>query len=158
MLQLIKADVLKQVNQLLMQTQLIWSMISFIIALQICPEGFLEPTIALNKATLPLLVKLANEGYQKALGEDKNFLAGLNVHKEYVTYKAVADIFGHEYVKADAIKKLIKWKKTSNSTKVVVIGGGVVGCSVAYHLAKFGWKDTILCRTLISERLGMQLD
>ena len=35
-------------------------------------------------------------------------------------------------------------KKLPNSTKVVVIGGGVVGCSVAYHLAKFGWKDTIL--------------
>jgi alanine dehydrogenase len=55
-------------------------------------------TIALNKATLPYLVKLANKGYQKALGEDKNFLAGLNVHKGHVTYKAVADVFGHEYV------------------------------------------------------------
>ena len=30
------------------------------------------------------------------------------------------------------------------STKVVVIGGGVAGCSVAYHLAKYGWKDTVL--------------
>ncbi|WP_440691490.1 GcvT family protein [Candidatus Pelagibacter sp. HIMB1782] len=30
------------------------------------------------------------------------------------------------------------------STKVVVIGGGVIGCSVAYHLTKFGWKDVIL--------------
>ena len=55
-------------------------------------------TIALNKVTLPYLVKLANKGYQKALGEDKNFLAGLNVHKGHVTYKAVADVFGHEYV------------------------------------------------------------
>ena len=31
-----------------------------------------------------------------------------------------------------------------NSTKVVVIGGGVTGTSCAYHLAKFGWKDTVL--------------
>ena len=62
-------------------------------------------TIALNKVTLPYLVKLANKGYQKALGEDKNFLAGLNVHKGHVTYKAVADVFGHEYViPGDAIK------------------------------------------------------
>ncbi len=29
-------------------------------------------------------------------------------------------------------------KDLPKSTKVIVIGGGVVGCSVAYHLAKFG--------------------
>ena len=28
--------------------------------------------------------------------------------------------------------------------KVAVIGGGVVGCSVLYHLTKFGWKDVAL--------------
>ncbi|MEM8774434.1 MAG: FAD-dependent oxidoreductase [Pseudomonadota bacterium] len=28
--------------------------------------------------------------------------------------------------------------------RVVIIGGGVVGCSVAYHLAKMGWKDVVL--------------
>jgi len=54
-------------------------------------------TFALNQATLPYLVKLANRGYQKALSEDKNFLAGLNVYKGHVTYKAVADVFGHQY-------------------------------------------------------------
>ncbi len=62
-------------------------------------------TFALNKATLPYLVKLANKGYQKALSEDKNFLAGLNVHKGHVTYKAVADVFGHQYLEpGEAIK------------------------------------------------------
>ncbi|MBC8304071.1 MAG: alanine dehydrogenase [Pelagibacterales bacterium] len=55
-------------------------------------------TIALNKATLPFLNKLATNGYQKALKEDKNFLEGLNVYKGQVTYKAVADVFGHSFV------------------------------------------------------------
>lgn len=29
--------------------------------------------------------------------------------------------------------------------QVVVIGGGVIGCSVLYHLGKLGWKDVVLC-------------
>ena len=58
-------------------------------------------TLALNKATLPFLTKLANDGYQKALKDDPNFLAGLNVHKGQVTYKAVADAFGYNYLNAD---------------------------------------------------------
>jgi dimethylglycine dehydrogenase len=29
--------------------------------------------------------------------------------------------------------------------RVCVIGGGVVGCSVLYHLTKLGWKDVVLC-------------
>ena len=28
--------------------------------------------------------------------------------------------------------------------RVVIIGGGVSGCSLAYHLAKLGWKDVVL--------------
>ncbi len=31
-----------------------------------------------------------------------------------------------------------------HNSKVVIIGGGVIGCSVAYHLSKFGWKDVVL--------------
>ena len=31
-----------------------------------------------------------------------------------------------------------------NQARVVIIGGGVVGCSVAYHLTKLGWKDVVL--------------
>lgn len=30
------------------------------------------------------------------------------------------------------------------SVRVVVIGGGVVGCSVLYHLTKLGWSDVML--------------
>ena len=35
-------------------------------------------------------------------------------------------------------------KNYPSSSKVVVIGGGVIGCSVAYHLTKFGWNDVVL--------------
>ncbi len=60
-------------------------------------------TIALNKATLPFLSKLAQFGYQKTLKEDENFLDGLNIYKGQVTYKAVADAFGLNYLKAKDI-------------------------------------------------------
>ena len=55
-------------------------------------------TLALNKAILPFLSKLAKNGYKKSLNEDPNFLAGLNVYKGNVTYKAVAEVFGYKYV------------------------------------------------------------
>ncbi len=35
-------------------------------------------------------------------------------------------------------------KQLPDTCKVVVIGGGVIGCSCAYHIAKFGWKDVVL--------------
>tara|TARA_B100000575_G_scaffold289250_1_gene290714 strand:- start:165 stop:1280 length:1116 start_codon:yes stop_codon:yes gene_type:complete len=57
-------------------------------------------TLALNNATLPFLSKLADKGYKKALRDDPNFLAGLNVHKGQVTFKAVADVFGYNYLNA----------------------------------------------------------
>src|SRR5210317_1490081 len=31
-----------------------------------------------------------------------------------------------------------------NKARVVIIGGGVIGCSVAYHLTKLGWTDVVL--------------
>ena len=55
-------------------------------------------TLALNKATLPFLSKLAKEGCNKALISDPNFMAGLNIYKGSVTYKAVAEAFGHKYI------------------------------------------------------------
>jgi len=55
-------------------------------------------TLALNRAILPFLNKLANDGCEKALKSDKNFLAGLNIYKGIVTYKAVADALGYKYI------------------------------------------------------------
>ena len=28
--------------------------------------------------------------------------------------------------------------------RVLVIGGGIVGCSILYHLTKLGWNDVVL--------------
>ena len=55
-------------------------------------------TLALNAATIPFVLKLAQEGYQDALASDANFLAGLNVCQGNVTYKAVADDLDLEFV------------------------------------------------------------
>ena len=30
------------------------------------------------------------------------------------------------------------------NARVVIIGGGAVGVSIAYHLAKYGWQDVVL--------------
>lgn len=35
-------------------------------------------------------------------------------------------------------------KTLPSHARVVIIGGGVVGCSILFHLAKFGWKDVVL--------------
>jgi len=60
-------------------------------------------TFALNQATLPFLIKLANNGYKKSLKDDPNFLAGLNVFQGNVTYEAVADVFGYKYVSPNEV-------------------------------------------------------
>ena len=58
-------------------------------------------TMALNNATLPLLIKLADQGYKKTLQENKNYLAGLNIHKGKITYKGVSEAFNLDYTPAD---------------------------------------------------------
>ena len=55
-------------------------------------------TIALNSATLPFVLKLAQSGYRDALSSDANFLAGLNICQGNVTYKAVAEDLGYNFV------------------------------------------------------------
>lgn len=52
---------------------------------------------ALNNATLPFVINLANKGLKKALLDDKHLMNGLNVYKGHVTYEAVSRDLGYEY-------------------------------------------------------------
>ena len=60
-------------------------------------------TIALNKATLPFLIELADNGYKKTLKSNKHYLAGLNIFKGKVCYKGVADAFNLNFFPADKL-------------------------------------------------------
>ncbi|MFP5358624.1 MAG: alanine dehydrogenase [Gammaproteobacteria bacterium] len=55
-------------------------------------------TFALTNATLPMVLALADKGYRKALLDDPHLREGLNVHLGQVTYQAVAEALGHDYV------------------------------------------------------------
>jgi alanine dehydrogenase len=54
-------------------------------------------TFALNNATLPFTLALADKGYRQALADDPHLKAGLNVMAGEVTYKAVAEAHGLDY-------------------------------------------------------------
>ena len=58
-------------------------------------------TFALNNATLPFIIELANKGAKKALADNVHLRNGLNVHAGKVTYKPVAEGFKMEYVPAE---------------------------------------------------------
>jgi alanine dehydrogenase len=61
---------------------------------------------ALNNATLPFTLALANKGYKQALLEDQHLMNGLNVYKGHITYEAVAKDLNYTYVPAvEALKK-----------------------------------------------------
>jgi alanine dehydrogenase len=60
-------------------------------------------TFALNNATLPFTIALAQQGAEKAMKANKHLLAGLNVYKNTLTYKAVADAQGLPYKSAESV-------------------------------------------------------
>lgn len=51
-------------------------------------------TLALTQATLPFIVKLADQGWHRALAEDPHLRAGLNVREGAITCPAVARALG----------------------------------------------------------------
>ncbi|MBX3511815.1 MAG: alanine dehydrogenase [Hyphomonadaceae bacterium] len=54
---------------------------------------------ALNNATLPFTLALANKGYKKALQDDPHLANGLNVHEGAIAHEAVAKDLGKPYVR-----------------------------------------------------------
>jgi alanine dehydrogenase len=58
-------------------------------------------TFALNNATLPFTLALADKGYARACRENPHLLAGLNIHRGALTYQAVAEAQKLEFTPPD---------------------------------------------------------
>ena len=59
-------------------------------------------TLALNNATLPFVLALADKGWKRALQDDAHFRNGLNIAAGKVTHRAVAEALGLAYTPAEA--------------------------------------------------------
>ena len=89
---------------------IVWSVLYFLLNHYNDSKGMLRDSMTTNRAghDVPTASKVkdsvsrtdltSNNGYAKALSEDRHLLAGLNVCKGKVTYKAVAKVFGKEFV------------------------------------------------------------
>ena len=52
--------------------------------------------------------------------------------------------FGIDPAMCDRVAREIKAARGEGHEVCVVVGGGIIGSSVAYHLAKLGWTDTVV--------------
>ena len=59
-------------------------------------------TFALNNATLPFVLALANKGWRKAMADDQYLRTGLNIWGGNITHPAVAEALGQPYTPAEA--------------------------------------------------------
>ena len=60
-------------------------------------------TFALNNATLPFALALADKGWRKAVAEDQHLRNGLNVHEGKVTCRPVAEALGLPFTSPEAL-------------------------------------------------------
>ena len=58
-------------------------------------------TYALNNATLPYIVRLANQGILPAIASDPALKKGINTYQHQITYPSVAQAFGLEHTDLD---------------------------------------------------------
>jgi alanine dehydrogenase len=60
-------------------------------------------TFALNNATISHVLALAGKGWRRALGDDAHLRHGLNVCQGKVTFEAVAQALGYDYMPAESL-------------------------------------------------------
>jgi len=60
-------------------------------------------TFALNNATLPFIIALADKGYKQALADDMHLLNGLNVYRGQITNSAVAEALNKSFIPAATV-------------------------------------------------------
>jgi len=60
-------------------------------------------TFALNNATLPYVLTLANKGWKQALSSDAHFRNGLNIAHGKITHASVAQALGREFVEPQSV-------------------------------------------------------
>jgi len=60
-------------------------------------------TMALTNATLPYAVKIASNGWQRAMQDNPDIKLGANVVHGHITYMAVAEAFNLDYVPIDTL-------------------------------------------------------
>jgi alanine dehydrogenase len=60
-------------------------------------------TLALNNATLPYAVEIANKGWRKAMQDNPEIKLGANVVQGHVTYEGVAEAFGFKLINIDSL-------------------------------------------------------
>ena len=63
----------------------------------------LTSTYALNNATLPYILKLANQGWRQALAEDEHLLRGLNVHAGKLTNAEVGEALNLDFIEPSQV-------------------------------------------------------
>jgi glutamate dehydrogenase/leucine dehydrogenase len=71
----------------------------------------------------------------------RNFLSGLRVRPSAKGYVYAH----HRLLNQIQLAPFLPWLgMLPKKARVAIVGGGVIGCSVAYHLTKLGWKDVVL--------------
>ena len=60
-------------------------------------------TMALNNATMPFIMQIAEKGWAKACLDNPHLKNGLNVHKGKIAYEAVALSLGEKYYSPDEL-------------------------------------------------------